>query len=162
LIIISIAGDITMGAAYPLYYVYTLAIKNKIPCFVTVLCGIVNVLGMYILLTYTSMGLFAVVITTTAVNFAGNLIFTPLYAAYSLGISKWSFYPSLIKNYSVCFVELFVMIIISRIINPISWAGLILGIITCVVCSLIINWFFLLSKKERSKTRSLLFKKVVC
>lgn len=32
---------------YPLYYVYTLTVKNKIPCFITIIGGVLNVVSIW-------------------------------------------------------------------------------------------------------------------
>ena len=52
--LIVLLSDIATGAVQPLYYVYTLTQKLRLPCCVTILMGTANVLSMYILLRYTS------------------------------------------------------------------------------------------------------------
>lgn len=49
LTVITMLSSVIEGPVYPLYYIYTLTVKNKIPCLVTVVGGILNVAGMAIL-----------------------------------------------------------------------------------------------------------------
>lgn len=42
----------------PIYYVYTLTLKNKLPCWITIAGGFLNVVSMYVLLKYTQMGVY--------------------------------------------------------------------------------------------------------
>ena len=42
--LISILGSITAGVSQPVYYVNTLTVKNRIPCWITIFSGIVNVI----------------------------------------------------------------------------------------------------------------------
>lgn len=53
----------------PIYYVNTLTVKNKIPCFITIIGGLLNVVGMFILIKYTNLGVYAVPITTAVIMF---------------------------------------------------------------------------------------------
>ena len=49
-------ASVVEGPIYPLYYIYTLTVRNKIPCIITVIGGILNVAGMAILVKYSSLG----------------------------------------------------------------------------------------------------------
>ena len=66
--LIVLLSDIATGAVQPLYYVYTLTQKLRLPCCVTILMGTANVLSMYILLRYTSVGAYAVLLTTLVIS----------------------------------------------------------------------------------------------
>ena len=67
LTIIATATSILEGAVYPLYYIYTLTVKNKIPCIITIVGGIINVIGMCILIPYFQNGIFIVFLTTASI-----------------------------------------------------------------------------------------------
>ena len=82
----------------PLYYVSTLTVKNIIPCFVTIFGGVLNVLGMIFLIKYTALGIYSVPITTAIIMLFINLFFNPMYASWCLKISKWYFYPVVLKH----------------------------------------------------------------
>lgn len=53
LTIVTVLGSVTAGVMRPIYYVYTLTLKNKLPCWITIAGGFLNVVSMYVLLKYT-------------------------------------------------------------------------------------------------------------
>ena len=95
--LIVLLSDIATGAVQPLYYVYTLTQKLRLPCCVTILMGTANVLSMYILLRYTSVGAYAVLLTTLVISVV-HFVDAPLYAAYCLHLPLHTFYPTLVCN----------------------------------------------------------------
>lgn len=44
LTVLAMLPCITEGCMYPLYYVYTLTVKNKIPCFITIIGGVFTII----------------------------------------------------------------------------------------------------------------------
>ena len=84
-----------------MFYTYTLSLKNTAACIVTVISGALNVISMFVLLTYTELDLYAVVGTTTVLGFVTFLIFTPLYSAWCI-VKSWA---GFIIN--VCMIGLF-------------------------------------------------------
>ncbi len=132
--IITVIGFMIEGMIHPLFYTYTLTLKNRIPCYVTISSGLFNVLGMYILLSYTDLGLFAVVGTTTVLGFINYLIFTPIYASKCLNIKWNTFYPEIIRVIISELAILFVCRFLFQNIMPNSWPELIAYIgILCVI-----------------------------
>lgn len=94
---IVLLSDIATGVVNPLYYVFTLTKKLKIPCMITILMGCANVGMMFILIRSTSLGAYAVVLTTLIVNLV-HFIDTPVYSAWCLKISWKTFYPVIIRH----------------------------------------------------------------
>lgn len=90
-------GDITPAAVKPLYYSYTLTKKVKVPCVITILMGSANVISMYLLIRFTQLGAYAVILTTLVLNLI-HFIDAPLYSAYCLGISGTTFYPVILNH----------------------------------------------------------------
>lgn len=132
--IVTVVGFLFEGMATPLFYTYTLTLKNKIPCIVTIISGVLNVLGMYVLLKNTNIGLYGVVGTTTVLGFGTYFIFTPLYASHCLGV-KWNTYYSsmarvLISTAIVCVVVK--PLDLTKISD--NWVGFILAaIVICII-----------------------------
>lgn len=162
LTIITIFGSIIEGAVYPLYYIYTLTIKNKIPCIVTIIGGIANVIGMYLLIKYTNLGIYAVVITTAVIMTIINFIFNPLYMTKCLNVSKKTFYPYLFKHSLSCSIMIIVFYLIGKMNFRISWIYFVFKIILCIITGIIIhssifkiNIIRLLKNVERGKTNEL-------
>lgn len=132
--VVTVIGFMVEGMIQPLLYTYTLTLKNKIPCYVTILSGLFNVLGMYILLKFTDLGLYAVVGTTTVLGFMNYLIFTPLYTAHCLNVKWYTFYPGIIRVICSEIPILLISVFLFKNTVPNSWLELaVLIIAMCVV-----------------------------
>lgn len=149
--IITIMGSIIEGAVYPLYYVYTLTVKNRIPCFITIGSGILNILGMYILIKYCNAGIYGVVATTTVLTWLVNFIFNPIYSARCLSLPKYTFYPTLLKHILSCIALTCVFYGVSQIIYPTTWIGLIAIALICAAIGVILHLSITLDKIEKRK-----------
>ena len=79
---------------YPLYYIYTLTVKNRVPCIITLLGGVLNVVGMFVLVRYTNMGIYSIVITTTIITTITSMITNPPYIAHCLKLKWYTFYQA--------------------------------------------------------------------
>ncbi|MBQ9086061.1 MAG: oligosaccharide flippase family protein [Clostridia bacterium] len=154
--IITIIGTVIEGAVYPLYYIYTLTVKNKIPCYVTVVSGFLNVVGMYFLIRYTEMDVYAVVITTTILSWLVNFVFNPMYSAHCLGVSKWTFYPSLLRHILSSGVITMAFYLLRILYRPSTWTGLFLVGGICLVLGAIIHLMIVLDRVDRE----MIFKKI--
>lgn len=145
---IAILGTIIEGGVYPIYYVYTLTLRNKVPCFVTIASGVLNVVSMYLLITYTDLRMTAVLLTTTVLSWIVNFIFNPQYAAHSLGLKRSAFYPILIKNCISSAVLCLAFKGIAMIYMPSAWIGLIAVAIVCAIIGCVIHLAVMLNRKE--------------
>ena len=96
--VITMMPCISEGCVFPLYYVYTLTVKNKIPCIITIIGGLLNVLCMIVLIRYTSFGIYSIVVTTAVImNFIG-FVTNPIYISNCLQVKKFTFYPEILLN----------------------------------------------------------------
>ena len=96
--VIAMMPCISEGCVFPLYYVYTLTVKNKIPCVITIIGGLINVLSMIVLIRFTGLGIYSIVITTAIImNFIG-FVTNPIYVANCLQVKKITFYPEILFN----------------------------------------------------------------
>lgn len=130
LTIITILTCIPSGAIHPLYYVYTLTVKKAFPCLVTIVGGIFNVIGMYVLIKFCGMGVYAVAWTTVIVMAVINFVTNPLYMAHVLKVPLKTFYPDIIRNALACLVLTAVFHWFSGFYMPSSW-------VTLVICGLV-------------------------
>lgn len=122
---ITLIGSLTEGATYPLFYSYTLTAKNRIPCFVTIISGVLNVASMLIFIKLFNCGVYVVVTTTSVISILGNFVFTPIYSAHCLNVSKKTFYPQIIRHVISSCVLGGIFILLSQVIKPYSWITLI-------------------------------------
>ena len=149
LTVISVLSSLTDGIIYPAYYVNTLTTKKKIPCFVTIFTGLLNVFGMFVLLKYTKLGVYSIVITTTVLMLFTNGIFNPIYCAVILKLKWYTLLPLIVKNACVTFLMIFVFNWISNIINVKTWSILILTAIIFCGIGVIIYFICMTSSSEK-------------
>lgn len=150
LTMLTIVCSAAEGPVNPLYYVYTLTTKNRLPCFVTLVGGLINVVGMVFLLTYTDFGIYAVPLTTAVIMGVINLVFNPMYIAHCLGERLTSFYPSLLRIAASlgCMCALFG--IVSSIVPNETWPSFALSALICAFMGVFIHFAVALNGSERT------------
>lgn len=136
---ICIAGNLIVGSVTPLYYVYTLTKRLKLPSIITILMGGINVIGMFVLLEKTSLGLYAVVLTTAVLNTIIHFFDAPLYSAICLNVKLWTFYPEIIRHlFSSLVTTVALCLLVKTLPMATSWSMLILDAIPCVIIGCIL------------------------
>lgn len=156
LTVITIVTGLTAGAMKPIYYVYTLTVKNKIPCLVTICGGFFNIAGMYVLLRYTNLGALAVVVTTAVIMISINLFFNPVYAAKVLSVSVWPIYKVLFWHLVSAGVMTLVFGMMAGKIHPSEWGGLIgsagaMAVVGVLIHSIIQGRQVILSRRKKGE-----------
>lgn len=149
--LIAVFSGVIEGVANPLYYVYTLTVKNKLPSIVTILGGCSNILGMYILIHYTGMGIYAVQLTTAGVAIFIGLIFNPLYAAYCLQLPLRTFYPTLFRHIGTCMIVGLAFLSLAWLLHPSGWTGLIGCACVEVIVGTLLYFLLMFSKNEKQR-----------
>lgn len=147
--IIVVLGFVFEGMVTPLFYTYTLTLKNRIPCFMTILSGVINVLSMYLLLSDTSLGLYAVVGTTSVLGFFMYFVFTPLYAAHCIGAKLNSYYNSIFKVILSTAITVAICLCIPFDVISNTWAGFICSAFVIAIIGAIIMWICSFTANER-------------
>ena len=147
LTMITVFGCITEGIMQPVYYVYTITVKNKVPCWITIAGGLMNVLGMYLLISLTNMGPYAVVTTTTVIMLLTNILFNPIYAGKCLKTSSKPIYLAMLKNFISVTVMTVTFCGIERVMKPDNWfmlivSAIIMSVVGIVIHSLILGKFW--------------------
>lgn len=139
---------IPSGPMQPLYYIYTLTLKKKVPTFITIGGGLLNVAGMYLLIRYTGLGVYAVVWTTVVIMMLINFITNPLYMAYVLDQPWWTFYPAILRNLVSCGVLVVVFKLLNRLYTPASWLTLILSACVLAVVGGVLHLLIVCSRED--------------
>ena len=160
LTVVTILCSVAEGVIIPAYFVNTLTTKKRIPCLVTVGSGLANVLGMYSLIKYTSLGVFAVVWTTAVLSFLTNMVFNPIYCSVTLKLPWYTLYPTILKHILGCSIMCFVYKILSELINPTGWIGLIGTAILCCIVGVVFYFMISANAQEKRAVISKLRKKV--
>lgn len=149
LTIIAMVPSITEGCVYPLYYTYTLTLKNKFPCVVTILGGVANITSMYFLLRYTNTGAYAVLLTTAVIMTFINIVTNPIYMSLCLGVPKRTFYQIIVRNIVACLIDTLVLCLISnRLTLYVGWGRLILRMIVMAFIGLVVQIPIIFNKAE--------------
>lgn len=149
LTVVTILAYVTEGPVHPLYYIYTLTVKNRVPCIITLLGGVLNVVGMFVLVRYTNMGIYSIVITTTIITTITSMITNPPYIAHCLKLKWYTFYPMLLINIIGSVIMTVLFGFVAKAIAPSTWVGL---IVTACILSILgfgIYFIFVFSNKER-------------
>lgn len=137
--IIALLGIVATGVVNPLYYVFTLTNKLRVPCIITIAMGILNLISMVLLIRTTDIGIYAIVMTTMALN-SVHFIDTPIYAAHCLQIKWHTFYGVILKHISNILLSSMIMLLVNTI-YPVatSWISLIMKIIIYGIIGLLIS-----------------------
>lgn len=154
LTVIILLTSIPGGPMKPLYYIYTLTVKQFIPSMVTIIGGLLNVAGMYLLITYCNMGVYAVVWTTAAVMAIINFVTNPLYMAHVLHLPWHTFYPNIIRNVAACGAVAAVYRGFLHIYTPCDWTSLILCVLVYAVTGMLIHLCIVCERQDWQKLGS--------
>ena len=160
LTLLTVLNYVTESVVMPLYYVSTLTVKNKVPCWVTIGGGVLNVLAMYVLLKFTNIGVYGVVITTAVIMISINLFFNPLYAAWCLKSNSKPVYFVIIRHILACGCMILAFKGIGHVLMPNNWAFLILSAILMTVIGVLIYIPIVCNKSELLYFKNLLIKKI--
>lgn len=154
LTIIATATSILEGAVSPLYYIYTLTVKNKIPCIITIIGGVINVFGMYVLIPRFEQGIYIVFFTTAIVMLTINGITNPIYMSKCLNISWFSFYPVIIRHLISGGLMTVAIKFIAAKVYVDSWISLILGAMLSSLIGGVIHIIVMLDKNDIKKLKN--------
>lgn len=153
--IIAMLPCITEGCIYPLYYVYTLTIKNKIPCIITIIGGFLNIVSMYLIIKFTNLGVYSIVITTAVImNFIG-LVTNPIYVSKCLRVKKGTFYPAILFNLLCLVLTIDILILYKKNVLGYlhNWQSIIISVIFLTVIAFLTQIIFIFIQKAFSKKR---------
>ena len=147
--LIVLLGDVVIGVVNPLYYVFTLTKRLKIPCAITVGMGLINVLGKFLLIHLTDADAYAVVLMTVFVNMV-HFVDTPLYSAHCLGIRWDTFYPPILKHLLNCLLVYAAMWAFSALL-PVAdtWPVLLVKIVLLGGLGVLVSAMLLMGSKVK-------------
>lgn len=149
LTMITMLVAIAEGSVYPLYYIYVLTVKNKLPCFVTIAGGVLNVIGMITLIKFTDIGVYAIVLTTAVIMNGINLVFNPLYMCHCLKVPKSTFYPVIFRNIASGLLTTLILWGVSNFIAVnVSWLSFVVSVLICGCAALVLCGFLILGPQS--------------
>ncbi len=152
LTILIMLGTLVGGAISPLFNVYTIVNKLKWNSIVTLIMGVANAAGVFILLQFEGLrpyGIYFVAGLSSVLGIIKNLTFTPMYAAHCLELPKKTFYPTIFRYIFVTVLMSGVFVLCGRIFPASSWIQIFLSVAACGLIGSIMNFLLLFEKKER-------------
>ena len=159
LTVLSILSCTLDGAIFPLFYIYTLKVKNKIPSMVTIAAGILNVLGMLFLISFTNLGVYSIVITTVVIMLIIEGITNPIYMSYCMGWNASVIYKPLVKHITSCVIMSCVFVKLSSYIDLSDWGSLIIFAFILIFIGALIHFVTVFGPSECMNKFCGIFKK---
>lgn len=150
--LIVILGNLIVAIVTPLFYVTTLTIKMRLVCFVTLLCGMVNVLSMLILLNFFNAGAYIVVGTTAVLDIVSLVVF-PIITKKYLSVDIHNIIILILRHFFVAIVLWGIYLLTPIKPYAPSWLifmaeAVVFGILILGVVS-----FMVLNKEDRKKIK---------
>lgn len=146
--IMTIAHLILVGVVWPISNLNIVMNRVKKPSLLMIGNGILNIISMIALLTYSKIGIYAIPLTTMFISFIWFGIFIPTYPCKKLEIKKTTFYPAVIKTLISVPIIIAVGFFVKGFFTINSWISLILVAILCGILGLTINTIIVLRPKE--------------
>lgn len=133
----------------PIFGVFTITNNRKVPAFVLLVVGILNIAIVFVLLKTTSLGVYAIAITGGGLLTLRNVFFTAPYGSHCLGIKKREFIPSILRGFLAIVVVVAVSIVIRVIMVVDSWPLFFLEFCLVAIVSSLINFYVILNSENR-------------
>lgn len=147
---------------YPLCMVNVITCKIRVPGIFSLVIGVVNVIGVAVLLNTTSLGIYGIKMVSTVLLIIKTAIFIPIYAAKNISVKWYTFLEVMIRGGISTGVVLVLYYTMVNVISIDSWIKLIVCVVIAGIIGYIINYFVLLNGKEKEMIRNkiaLIFKK---
>ncbi len=143
-----------------LYHVFLITKRVKLNSVVILSCGILTTTTVFVLLETTSLGVYAIVGTSTVFGILRNLVFTPIYAARCLKVKWYTFYGDIILGLisigAICLTALPFQLFIK--ID--GWFKLFGVGIAAGMLALAVNFLIVLRRNERKMVLDMVKKKL--
>ena len=133
----------------PVFGVFTVTNRLRVPSLVLLAAGILNTAFIYVLLKTTDLGIWSIPIVSAIQQGIRNFFFTPMYASVCLKQKLLTFYPTVFKCCFALLVVCAVGYVIKETITIESWLMLIVKTILLTIISFVINMYIIITKKER-------------
>ena len=152
LTVLIMLGTLVGGAISPLFNVYTIVNKLKWNSIVTLIMGVANALGVFILLQFEPLrpyGIYFVAGLSSVLGIIKNMTFTPMYAAHCLKLPKKTFYPTILRYIAVTCLMSILFGVMGKLFPAHSWLQIFISVVVCGMLGSIMNFVLLFEKKER-------------
>lgn len=158
LAIITIGVSIFSTAISPIFNIFTVTNKLKVPSVVLFITGVLSTLTVFVLLKVTDMGIYAIAGVSTIYGAFRNMIFVPLYGAKILKIKRTTLYIPIFRFIVSILLNVILLNQFIIINNIESWIELVLYSILGLIIIMITNMIILFDKNDKLKIWRLFMK----
>ena len=158
--LVTVLSTVTVLQAYfnsstaSLAQLSVVANKLKVPVFVSLFCGIASVSLDVLLIKYTTLGIYAIVLSPTIVMIVRYVVFNSFYGAYCVDKKYMHFLPTVIKTWFSIPILFLIIGGIHRLLPVNSWGTFLIS----VGVSAIIGYTFMVGAYQKNKLKLLLSK----
>ncbi|MDO5558702.1 MAG: hypothetical protein Q4F95_03800 [Oscillospiraceae bacterium] len=158
--ILSLGPNLVSSYIYSLYSINTVTNKLKVPVILTLILSVLSTVIVFILLSVTDMGVYAVAGVSSAILLLRVLFFVPTYAAHNLKLKLTTFYPPFLRAIFCSAVLLVFFYTISHFFKAQSWGSFLVIVLAAAVLGYVINFLIVLNKSEKEKVMKMLKNKL--
>ena len=148
--IVTILPMIFGGSINPIFGIFSVTNKLKVPSLVLLGAGLIQVVVILGLLKTTSLGVWAIIIVSAIQGGLRNSIFSPIYGANCLGKKWYIFYPTMFRAIAGVLVVIVLSFALRQVYIANSWLSFFVSGAIISICSLVINSFVMLKGSERA------------
>lgn len=134
----------------PIFGIFTITNRLRVPSLVLLIAGILNTTAVFLLLKFTSLGIWAIPIVAGVQHGLRNFFFTPIYAAVCLKQPLFTFYPTVMKCCLALASVAAIGLGVKACMTGDTWPSLFVEGVVMVLCALPLNMFVIMNKGERA------------
>lgn len=146
---ISIGGYIFTGGIQILYTVFPTVNKVKENALALLISGVISVILTILLLCFTDLGIWAIMLVSEIVCLLRNMLFTVPATAKYLGVPAKHFYARVGLTVVSTIVLVAAGLAVTFYIPQNGWGSFVLAVLVMGIASLVIQGMFILNKQER-------------
>ncbi len=145
----------------PLISVNTITAKVRMPVFVNLIIGVLNIVIEIILVKTTNLGVYAIAGVSSVLILLRDYTFYPIYSAKNLSLPITTFYPTIIRGTVTGIITLSFLYITHKFINVNGWFSLCLYAAVFGIIAEMLVFILMFSKQEKVKVIDLIKNKLL-
>jgi len=149
--ILTIINSCITGPMQPLYQIFTITNKIRQSSIVMIIYGLVSLIGTFVCLKTTNLGVYAVVLVSLLGSLIVALGYHLPYAAKYIGLPWNTFFPEIVKSIFSLFVASAVGFAMNALLDFNAWGIWIFGAVTTTVLGFVLNFCWMLNREEKRK-----------
>lgn len=157
--ILSLLGYILTSGTQILYNTFTATNHVKENSIAMIISGVISLLLTFLLVKFTNLGIYSIVISSTVCNFIRNMSFTLPFSARYLGFKWDSFYPMCLRTLISTVLIGLIGYGVLYLIPTNSWLLFFVKVAITAITGLVVNLILMLSKEDKAFLKSKLQKK---